>query len=151
MTELNSNDTVLLAVNGTLMRGLELNGNLVAIGAEFVEETRTTPNYRLWSIQDRHPAMQRTQEPGGGASVAVEIWSVPVSGLATLLQREPPGLCIGKVQLIDGRELLGVLGEAWLCAGQREITTFGGWRAYTAHGGATTTVLAIHKCGCRVP
>jgi gamma-glutamylcyclotransferase (GGCT)/AIG2-like uncharacterized protein YtfP len=130
MTETH-NDAVLLAVNGTLMRGLELNGNLLAIGAGFVEETRTAPIYRLWSINDRHPAMQRT-EAGDGTSVAVEVWSVPASGLATLLQREPAGLCIGKVQLTENREMLGVLGEAWLCAGQREITSHGGWRAYTA-------------------
>ena len=49
----------LLAVNGTLMRGLELNPNLLAVGSSFVEETRTAPVYRLWSIDDRHPAMMR--------------------------------------------------------------------------------------------
>ena len=121
---------LLLVVNGTLMRGLELNANLLAVGAVFVEETRTAPQYRLWSIGDRHPAMQRV--PAGGASVAVEVWSVPADGIAAILMQEPPGLSIGKVQLRDGRELLGVLGEAWLCDGQREITSFEGWRAYTA-------------------
>jgi gamma-glutamylcyclotransferase (GGCT)/AIG2-like uncharacterized protein YtfP len=121
---------ILLAVNGTLMRGLELNPNLLAVGAEFVEEATTAPHYRLWSINDRHPAMQRVS--GGGAAVALELWAVPPEGLASILQREPAGLCIGKVLLADGRETLGVLGEAWLCEGQREITAHGGWRAYTA-------------------
>jgi hypothetical protein len=46
-------------VNGTLMRGLELNGNLLAAGASFVREDRTAPVYRLWSIGDKHPAMVR--------------------------------------------------------------------------------------------
>jgi gamma-glutamylcyclotransferase (GGCT)/AIG2-like uncharacterized protein YtfP len=119
---------VLLAVNGTLMRGLELNVNLLKAGATFVEETATEPVYRLWSINDRHPAMQRVAE--GGAAVAVEVWSVPAEGLAGILQAEPAGLAIGKVLLAGGREILGVLGEAWLCAGRREITSFGGWRAY---------------------
>ena len=32
-----------LAVNGTLMRGLELNPNMLAVGAEFVCEDRTVP------------------------------------------------------------------------------------------------------------
>ena len=53
----------LLAVNGTLMRGLDLNGNLLAVGASFVREARTAPHYRLWSIGDRHPAMLRTPQP----------------------------------------------------------------------------------------
>ncbi len=38
---------VLLAVNGTLMRGLELNQNLLAVGARFVGEARTAPIYRF--------------------------------------------------------------------------------------------------------
>jgi hypothetical protein len=71
-----------IAVNGTLMRGLELNPRMLAVGGRF--------------------------------------------------DREPPGLCIGKVQLADGEETLGVLGEPALCEGQREITRYGGWRAYIA-------------------
>lgn len=43
-------EDVLLAVNGTLMRGLELNGNLIAAGATFVRESETAPTYRLWSM-----------------------------------------------------------------------------------------------------
>ena len=121
---------VLLAVNGTLMRGLELNRNLVDAGASFVRETRTAPVYRLWSVEDRHPAMLRVHE--GGAAVAVEVWSVPAAALATLLLAEPPGLSIGKVTLEDGSETLGVLGEPELCRGMRDITTYAGWRAYIA-------------------
>ena len=90
-------DKALLAVNGTLMRGLELNPNLLAVGATFVREDKTEPCYRLWSIDDRHPAMMRT--PGEGAAVAVEVWDVPMAGLAKVLLSEPPGLCIGKVAL----------------------------------------------------
>jgi len=118
----------LLAVNGTLMRGLALNPNMLAVGATFVREDTTAPAYRLWSIGDRHPAMIRVTN--GGASIALEIWSVPAAGLATILMNEPPGLCVGKVSLADGSEVLGVLGEPALCEGEPEITAFGGWRAY---------------------
>lgn len=121
---------MLLAVNGTLMRGLPLNGNLVAAGATFVREARTAPVYRLWSIGDRHPAMQRVAI--NGAAIAVEVWDVPPAGLADILLKEPAGLCIGKVALDDGTETLGVLGETALVNGQREITAYGGWRAYVA-------------------
>jgi hypothetical protein len=123
-------ETTLLAVNGTLMRGLELNPNLLAVGATFVREDETDACYRIWSIGDRHPAMQRVTT--GGVRVALELWAVPLAGLAAILQNEPPGLAIGKVLLQDGSVVLGVLGEPFLCAGQREITSFGGWRAYTA-------------------
>jgi hypothetical protein len=55
--------------------------------------------------------------------------------LARILQNEPPGLAIGKVVLKDGSVVLGVLGEPFLCEGKREITEFGGWRAYVAAKG----------------
>jgi quercetin dioxygenase-like cupin family protein len=123
-------DIVPLVVNGTLMRGLELNPNLLEVGAVFLRETVTAPTYRLWSIRDRHPAMVRVTD--GGVAVAVEIWAVPPAGLASILLKEPPGLSVGKIRLADGSEILGILGEPALCEGQKEITSFGGWRAYTA-------------------
>ncbi len=119
-----------LAVNGTLMRGLELNPNMLAVGAEFIREDATVPAYRLYSINDRHPGMVRVGD--GGVAVAVEVWAVPPEGLASILLKEPAGLSIGKVSLASGGEVLGVLAEPILCEGQREITSFGGWRAYVA-------------------
>ena len=121
-------EPVQLAVNGTLMRGLELNLNLLEVGGGFVRETTTASCYRLWSIRDRHPGMMRFGT--GGAAIELEVWSVPRPGLAAILLREPPGLCIGKVMLADGVEVLGVLAESWLCDGCREITPYGGWRRY---------------------
>lgn len=43
-----------LAVNGTLMRGLVLNDNLLDAGARFIKDDKTAPCYRLWSINDQH-------------------------------------------------------------------------------------------------
>ena len=134
---MNDHSQILFAVNGTLMRGLALNPNLVAAGATFVRETTTAAAYRLWSIADRHPAMMRVAQ--GGAAIAVEIWSVPAEGLAVILVNEPAGLCIGKVKLADGSEVLGVLGEPAICEGQRDITAAGGWRSYTATSSARPT------------
>jgi hypothetical protein len=123
-------DVVDLAVNGTLMRGLVLNPNLIGVGARFVREAMTEPSYRLWSIEDVHPAMVRVRE--GGVAIAVEIWQVPSAGLGKLLWQEPLGLSIGKVRLEDGQVVLGVLGEPILCENQLEITEWGGWRSYMA-------------------
>jgi hypothetical protein len=132
-------NTCELAVNGTLMRGLELNGNLQQVGAEFGYETTTAPIYRLWSIDDRHPAMMRVSQ--GGAAIALEIWSLQLAGLAQILHQEPAGLCIGKIKLADNSEVLGVLGEPFLCEGQQEITQFGGWRNYIKSVDSTATQI----------
>ena len=68
----------LLAVNGTLMRGLELNPPMLAAGAEFVRKDRTVAAYRLYSISDRHPGMVRVAEgePAGttGAAANENLW-----------------------------------------------------------------------------
>ena len=105
--------SVLLAVNGTLMRGLELNPNLLKGGGVFVREAKTAPAYRLWSINDRHPGMVRCRS--GGAAIDIEVWDLPADGLVSVLLNEPPGLSIGKVMLADGEEVLGVLAEPLLC------------------------------------
>ncbi len=121
-------DFVNLAVNGTLMRGLSLNQNLLDVKAELVRETRTSPRYRLWSIYDEFPAMIR--EENDGDQIEVEIWSLSPSALITILQKEPPGLCIGQIELEDGDTVFGVLGEPYIVIDQKEITGWKGWRNY---------------------
>lgn len=121
-------ESILIAVNGTLMRNLELNENLTSIGAKFIREDKTDSYYRLWSINDVHPAMIRTSEKA--SNVDLEIWEIPSEKIATLLLSEPAGLSIGKVVLQDKSICLGVIGEPFLCEDQLEITEFGGWRSY---------------------
>jgi hypothetical protein len=128
---------VLLAVNGTLMRGSKLNSHMAAAKATFVREACTEPAYRLWSIHDDHPAMVHVTD-GSGAAMKVEVWAVPLPAVAGLLQAEPPGLAIGKIRLDDGSIVLGVLGESAFVEGEREITEYGGWRAYAAAAGITS-------------
>jgi hypothetical protein len=67
---------------------------------------------------------------GSGVAVELEVWSVPATGLAAILLKEPTGLTIGKVKLSDGSTVLGVLGESALVEGQSEITALRGWRRY---------------------
>ncbi len=132
-----SGKAVELAVNGTLMRGLKLSPNMAAAGATFLRETVTEPVYRIWTVNDDHPAMVRVTD-GSGVAVAVEVWSVPAAGLACILLNEPPGLSVGKVRLADGTTVLGVIGEPALVEGQTEITQHGGWRAYLAAVGISS-------------
>ena len=126
-------DSVKLAVNGTLMRGLPLEKNLLDAGAFFLREAATAPCYRLWSINDNNPAMLRVDPADPQAvSVAVEVWQVPAAGLASVLMKEPEGLSVGKVTLSDGEVVLGVIGEPELVRGQQEISSYGGCRSYIA-------------------
>ena len=110
------------------MRGLELNCNLLAAGAEFICETTTAAVYRLWTIHDAYPAMLRDEKLG--TSITVEVWQLTPAALIKVLQRDPPGLCLGRVELQDGEIVLGMLAEPYLVSGHEEITRWGGWREY---------------------
>jgi gamma-glutamylcyclotransferase (GGCT)/AIG2-like uncharacterized protein YtfP len=123
----------LLFVNGTLMRGLALHANLD--GAEFVEEAQTAPEYRIHSIGDVHPGMFLV--PRGGVSVAGEIYRVPDDVWRRVEAGEPPGLYRGPVTLADGRVVPGILFPRALAEAHRDISEYGGWRAYWASRTAT--------------
>jgi AGZA family xanthine/uracil permease-like MFS transporter len=124
----------LLFVNGTLMRGLKLHANLD--GADFVQEARTAPAYRIHSIGDVHPGMYEVE--GGGVSVPGEIYSVPDAVWQRVEAGEPPGLYRGPVRLDDGRVVPGILFPRELAEAHPDISEHGGWRAYwetkTANG-----------------
>ena len=112
-------DAVLFAVNGTLMRGLKLNPNMVGAGATFVREAATEPAYRLWTIDDDHPAMVRVTDGSGVGGGRRGVVGAARRDWPGILLNEPAGLSIGKVRLDDGSVVLGVIGEPALVEGHR--------------------------------
>ncbi|KAA3634141.1 MAG: gamma-glutamylcyclotransferase [Proteobacteria bacterium] len=118
-----------LFVNGTLMRGLELHGNLA--GAKFLGGVRTAPRYRIYSIDDVHPGMFEVD--GGGVAVAGELYLIPAKVWKRVEAGEPPGLYRGRIRLEDGREVDGILYPRELAEGRhRDISNFADWRTYMA-------------------
>jgi len=55
---------------------------------------------------------------------------MPQAQLGSFLALIPPPLGLGSVQLADGRYVHGFLCEAHALSGARDISGFGGWRAY---------------------
>ena len=125
---MNQSNKLILAVNGTLMRGLELENNLKSVNAIFIKESKTEKAYRLFSINDQYPAMIRVDE--GGNTVDVELYKISEEGTKEVLSKEPPGLTIKEITLIDGAKVQGVVGLEEITKNQKEITTYGGWRNY---------------------
>jgi gamma-glutamylcyclotransferase (GGCT)/AIG2-like uncharacterized protein YtfP len=129
--------TFYLFVNGTLMRGLELNANLE--GAELLGPVRTAPKYRLYSIDDRHPGMFAVEN--GGVSVAGELYLVSDVVWQRVEAGEPPGLYKGAVELSDGRIVDGILYPRELAGnGHLDISDCGDWRRYIAERSASSSV-----------
>jgi allophanate hydrolase len=74
------------------------------------------------------PAVVRV-EPGSGARLEGELWSLSPAALGTFLAALPQPMSLGRITLDDGREVLG-FGCAW--PEGPDITRFGGWRSYLA-------------------
>jgi allophanate hydrolase len=120
-----------LLVCGAHMQGLPLNHQLTALGATLKQVIRTAPNYRFFALAGGPPA-----RPGlvrneiDGISVEVEIWSVPLSAIGTLLSQIPHPLGLGSVELENGEWVKGFICEPIGLDGAQDISQFGGWRHY---------------------
>ena len=125
---------VAVAVVGAHLSGLPLNGELRALGGRLLATAATDPDYRLYALSDTtppKPGLLRV-DSGKGAGIEVEVWGLPVGAFGRFADAVPPPLSIGTVVLADGRAVKGFLVEAAATASARDISSFGGWRAYLA-------------------
>ena len=126
--------TVQLAVVGAHLRGMPLEWQMKQAGARFIEETVTSPNYKLYALADTQPpkpGLVRTQTEG--SAIAIEIWDMPVRAFGAFVAAIPAPLGIGTITTGSGRDVKGFICEPAAVApgsGARDITSFGGWRAY---------------------
>jgi allophanate hydrolase len=123
-----------IAVVGAHLSGMALNGELTSLGARLLEKTSTAPDYRLYALGGggtERPGLLRVVR-GKGAAIEVEVWALSAEGYGRFVASVPSPLSIGTLSLADGRTVKGFLVEAEAIASCRDITEFGGWRAYLA-------------------
>lgn len=123
-----------IGVVGAHLEGLPLNGQLTQLGAQLVKKTTTADCYRLYALANAtppKPGLIRT-EPGQGARIEIEVWSLSISAWAKFVAAIPSPLGIGTIMLADGSAVKGFLCEPLALNSATEITRFGGWRAYLA-------------------
>ena len=65
-----------------------------------------------------------------GAAIRVELWAMPARELGSFIAGIPAPLGIGRLELGDGREVLGFLCEPYATADAEDITEYGDWRRY---------------------
>ncbi|MBO0740445.1 MAG: allophanate hydrolase [Hyphomicrobiaceae bacterium] len=127
-------DELAIAVVGAHMSGMMLNSELVGLGGRFLQRGRTSADYRLFALQGgtvSRPGLLRVAQ-GSGHAIELETWALPAEGFARFVAAVPPPLSIGSVVLGDGSMVKGFLVEAEATYGAREISSFGGWRAFLA-------------------
>jgi allophanate hydrolase len=121
-----------LAVVGAHLSGEPLNHQLTSEGGRLLRACSTAPHYRLFALPDTtppKPGLLRTPT-GDGVAIDLEVWALPPPAFAAFVARIPAPLCIGKIELDDGAQVSGFLCEAHATAGARDISSFGGWRAF---------------------
>jgi allophanate hydrolase len=123
---------IALAVVGAHLSGMPLNRELTASGARFLEESATANDYRLFLLPGAPAKPGLLRVDGGGAAIAIELWAMPADEFGRFVARVPPPLAIGTLTLADGRAVKGFLVEAAATEGARDISAFGGWRAFMA-------------------
>jgi len=128
---------IAFAVVGAHLSGMPLNRELTASGARFLEESATAKDYRLFLLPGAPAKPGLLRVDGGGAAIAVEIWAMPADAFGRFVATVPPPLAIGTLTLADGRNVKGFLVEAAATAGARDISAFGGWRAFMAQAKAS--------------
>ncbi|MDO9564314.1 MAG: allophanate hydrolase, partial [Bradyrhizobium sp.] len=128
-----SGDEIAIAVVGAHLSGMVLNGELKALGARLLEAASTAPDYKLYALATTppKPGMLRVAA-GTGTPIALELWALSAAGFGKFVAAIPPPLSIGTVRLADGRGIKGFLVEAVDTSGARDISAFGGWRAFKA-------------------
>ncbi len=134
--------SVELAVVGAHRVGQPLNHQLTDRSATLLETTTTSGDYRLYALAGTTPAkpgLVRVEGEERGAPIEVELWSLPVDGFGAFVAAIPPPLCIGTVELADGRQVKGFLCEARGLAGAEDITALGSWLAHVERPGAAPT------------
>jgi allophanate hydrolase len=124
-------DDITLVVAGAHLSGMVLNHELLALNAKCLAATATAPHYKLFALDTTppKPGLVRVSEPAG-QGIAVEIWSLTAAAFGQFVAALPPPMGIGKVTLADGTVHPGFLCETQALEGAKDITAYGGWRAY---------------------
>jgi allophanate hydrolase len=123
-----------VAVVGAHLSGELLNSQLTERGARLQKTCRTATDYHLYALAGSVPP-----KPGlirdrnfRGPGIEVEVWAMPEDRFGGFVAAIPPPLGIGTVTLDHGDSVKCFLCEPDVLSGAKEITHFGGWRAYLA-------------------
>ncbi len=125
-------ETIHLVVVGAHLQGQPLNHELTELGATLVQGTHTAAQYRMYALPGavEKPGLVRVSE--AGRAFEVEEWAMPSSRFGEFIAKVRSPLCIGSVELTDGRTVLGFLCESFATAGATDISECPGWRTYRA-------------------
>ncbi|MCF6421617.1 allophanate hydrolase [Amycolatopsis tucumanensis] len=121
----------LLAVAGAHLSGQPANGDLVRLGGVLHSRARTGPGHRMYTVDGPFPRPGLLHTGDGPADgIELEVWDLPEAAIGALLPTIAPPLHLGPLTLDDGSTVLGFVADTACADPARDITAYGGWRAY---------------------
>lgn len=116
-------ESVDFAVCGLHKKGYPLESQLTELGAEFVESTITTKAYHLYEINTTpiKPGLVKVSD-GTGENISVDIFRIAKEKFGIFMDNVKSPLCIGEIQLVDGRIIKGFLCEEYALSEANDIT-----------------------------
>ncbi len=132
-TAMASAPTLRLAVVGAHLEGMPLHSQLRERGCRLLARTRTAPHYRLFALPNTtppKPGLARVGAEESGHAIELEVVEMPLSEVGSFLAAIPAPLGLGTVELEDGSWVKGFICEPHALAAAKDISAFGGWRAY---------------------
>ncbi|CAN1210049.1 hypothetical protein TUMEXPCC7403_07630 [Tumidithrix helvetica PCC 7403] len=125
-----------VAVVGAHLTGQPLNHQLTSRNATLVKATHTAPIYKLFALAGTVPA-----KPGlvridpridRGSRIEIEVWAMTAADFGSFVAEIPSPLGIGTLLLEDNETVKGFICEPYGLTNARDISSYGGWRAYLA-------------------
>lgn len=126
-----------VAVCGAHLSGLPLNHQLTDRNAYLLEATSTSPNYQLYALPGGppyRPGLVRDEQEG--VTIEIEVWAIPLEHYGSFVAGIPAPLGIGMLETEAGEWVQGFACDSYALADARNISSFGGWRAYLKEQGA---------------
>ena len=107
-----------------------------SLRVRLLRTTQTTDAYRLHALAGTVPPKPGLVRgaPGSGAAIEVEVCALTPAAFGSFVAAIPPPLGIGTLQLVDGTTVKGFICEPAALTGAKDITAFGGWRAFLKSG-----------------
>ncbi|MCL6245155.1 MULTISPECIES: allophanate hydrolase [Acinetobacter] len=127
-----------VAVVGAHLTGMPLNFQLTTRQAVHVETTTTSADYALYALPGTVPPKPGLARQESGQKIIVELWDIPKARFGEFVAEIPTPLGMGNVELADGRWVKGFICEPYGLNGAKNISEFGGWRAYIQSLQSTT-------------
>ncbi|WP_042171253.1 allophanate hydrolase [Paenibacillus gorillae] len=120
--------TTLIAVCGLHMRGFPLEKQMLGCEGVYIRTARSAAKYKLFTLPTVPVKPGMIKVEGGGASIEVELWEMPLNRFGEFVASIPAPLGIGKIELEDGSVVPGFICEGYAAQGAEDITAAGGWR-----------------------